>query len=248
MDIIKYKKLTKGRYKIYFDNKEEMILYEEVILRYNLLVYKKIDNTNQKEIEDYNNECLVYHTALDNINKRFKSISDIRDYLYKKDFEKKYIDKVINKLVEQGYLNDEIFAKNYINNQIFISNKGPYKIKRELLSHHINEDIINSMLEIFTIELQEPKIRKIISKFYNSNKSMGGNVLKKKIEHNLVSLGYSYESYKNIINEFDFNNNKEIAKKEYDKLYKRLSKKYEGNELDYMIKNKLYQKGLHYED
>ena len=39
-----------------------------------------------------------------------------------------------------------------------------------------------------------------------------------------------------------------MVKKEYDKLYKKLSRKYSGNELEYKIKEKLYQKGLYYEE
>ena len=34
-----------------------------------------------------------------------------------------------------------------------------------------------------------------------------------------------------------------IISKEYDKLYKKLSLKFDGNKLNYEIKNKLYQKG-----
>ena len=41
---------------------------------------------------------------------------------------------------------------------------------------------------------------------------------------------------------------KDMVKKEYDKLYKKYSKKYKDKELDYIIKQKLYQKGLYYEE
>ena len=46
----------------------------------------------------------------------------------------------------------------------------------------------------------------------------------------------------------EFTDTKDIQKREYDKLYRRLSKKYSGRELEYKIKEKLYQKGLYYED
>ena len=41
---------------------------------------------------------------------------------------------------------------------------------------------------------------------------------------------------------------KRIAKKEYDKLYKKYSTKYEGYQLDKIIREKLYLKGLEYEE
>ena len=45
-----------------------------------------------------------------------------------------------------------------------------------------------------------------------------------------------------LINNYDFNNNSN-AKKIYDDLYKKYSSKYEGYELDMVIKQKMYQKG-----
>ena len=45
-----------------------------------------------------------------------------------------------------------------------------------------------------------------------------------------------------------FDDDSFIAKKEYDKLYKKYSKKYSDKELDYVIRQKLYQKGFKYEN
>ena len=64
----------------------------------------------------------------------------------------------------------------------------------------------------------------------------------------MVNLGYDTLTISKVVNDFDFSNDKDIAKKEYEKLYKKLSRKYEGKELEYKIKEKLYQKGLYYED
>ena len=49
------------------------------------------------------------------------------------------------------------------------------------------------------------------------------------------------------MNNHEFKDDSDIAKKEYEKLYKKLSSKYEGAELEFKIKQKLYQKGLTYE-
>ena len=97
-------------------------------------------------------------------------------------------------------------------------------------------------------QVQLEKIRKVANRLYNSNRNRGGSVLKKKIVNDLVNLGYDTLTISKVIDEFDFTNDKDIAKKEYEKLYKKLSRKYEGKELEYKIKEKLYQKGLYYED
>ena len=73
-------------------------------------------------------------------------------------------------------------------------------------------------------------------------------VLKNKIVNDLINNGYSYDIIQKVINNYEFGNDSLLAKKEYDKLYKKLSRKYSGSELAYKIKEKLYQKGLSYED
>ena len=45
-----------------------------------------------------------------------------------------------------------------------------------------------------------------------------------------------------------FGVNKEIREREYNKIYNKLSKKYSGEELDYKVREKLYLRGLYYED
>ena len=66
--------------------------------------------------------------------------------------------------------------------------------------------------------------------------------------NDLINSGYSLSVINKVISLYEFGNNEDIAKKEYDKLYRKYSRKYSGKELEYKIKEKLYQKGLSYED
>lgn len=248
MKIEKYKKTTKGRYKIYLDDGRELLLYEDVILKFELLLKREILEADIMRVLIANQECDVYHVALESINHRFKSIYDTREFLIKKEYPLEMIGKAIEKLEKQGYLNDRSFAKSYINNQIITTNKGPYKIKRELNEHRVDNLIVDEELIVFEEEQQLEKISKVATRLFNSNRNRGGAVLKKKIVNDLINLGYDMSVISKVIEEFDFSNDKEIAAKEYEKLYKKLSRKYEGKELEYKIKEKLYQKGLYYED
>ena len=71
-------------------------------------------------------------------------------------------------------------------------------------------------------------------------------MLKLKIIKELKNKGFYSEQINLVINDFDFIDNKEIYNKEYNKLKNRLSKKYSGNDLEYQIKIKMYQKGFKY--
>ena len=246
--ILKYKKGTNGRYKLLLDNSMELVLYEEVILYYQLLIKKEIDEKLLIEIDKYNQECDVYYVALKSIQNRFKSVYDLKKYLINKEYPTDLIDKAIDKLLKQGYLNDRSFTKSYINNKIITSSSGPYKIKKELLEKRIDENIIDEELLVFTDEIQESRIKKLIDKGIKTNHTRGGVVLKQKIYNDLKTNGYDISLINKVISTYSFEENNDISKREYEKLYKKYSRKYSGYELKQKIREKMYLKGLSYEE
>ena len=85
MKILKYRRGSNGKYKIVLDTGMELVLYEEVILEYNLLLNKIINEEILVELDKANQECDVYHVALKTLNSRIKSIEDLRFFLIKKE-------------------------------------------------------------------------------------------------------------------------------------------------------------------
>jgi regulatory protein len=247
MNIIKYKKVSNGKYKVELDDGTSLSLYEDVILKYQLLISRKIDDSIIDDINYDNMKYDVYYVALSSIKSRMKSISDLRESLLKKEYPDNFIDEAIDKLINQGYLNDEIFVKSFINNQMVTTSNGPYKIKRELLNRNIDSNIIDDNLEIFTDEEQLIRIEKIINKKLKTNSSRGGYILRTKLFNDLINLGYDSNLINRVLNNISFENDKILAAKEYEKLKKKYSRKYSGDELERVIKEKLYLKGLIYE-
>lgn len=246
MKIIKYRKMAGGKYEVTTD-KMDLVLYEEVILKYNLLITKDIDPLEIENISNDNMYYEVYYSALNSIKSRFRSVYDMRLLLTKKEYPSDMIESVIDKLLVQGYLNDLSFSKAFINNQMITTNKGPNKIKHELLEHKV-DIYIDKELEVFDEDTQLEKIEKLANRFYKSNRNRGGNVLRQKITNDLYNYGYSEKLIDKVLSSFDFSNDSELAKKEYDKLYRKLSRKYSGSELKQKIREKMYMKGLKYEE
>lgn len=248
MKVIKYKKLTNNRYKVYLDDSHELLLYEDVILKYDLLIRKDIDEKLIIEMEKYNQEIDVYYVALNSIKNRYRSVYELKDILIRKEYPIDLVDRAISKLLEQGYLDDRSFCRSFINNQMITTNNGPFKIIRELNEKKVDSNIIDEEISIFTEEEQIPKIKKIIERGIHSNHNRGGVVLKQKIYNDLKNLGYDISLINNIISSYEFGTDLNIARKEYDKLYKKYSRKYSGDELKYKIREKMYMKGLVYEE
>lgn len=248
MKILKYKKKRNGQYEIQLDSGKDLCLYEEVILNFSLLLKKNIDEEELDEILLSNQEYDVYYVALKSLKNRFKSVKELRISLLKKEYPVESVESAIHKLLSQGYLDDRSFAKAYINAQMITTSKGPKKIEKELLEKGVSRDIIVDELAIFTKDEQIIKIEKIANRLVRSNRSRGGIVLRKKIIQDLHNMGYSSSIVEDVLSSIDFGDTKDIAKNETEKLYQRLSRKYSGKELEFKIKEKLYQKGLYYED
>ena len=241
MKILKYKKMSGNRYKVFLEDNTNIILYEDIIIKNELLITKNIDNI--KEIQKQNNNYLVYDIALKYINIKMRCEKEIREYLKKKNIEEHLINDTIIKLKNNGYINDRLYTKSFISDKIRLNKEGLNKIRNELIKLDIDKDIIEDEIsKIDNIDIND-NLEKLIDKKINSNKSYAGDVLKMRLLNEFISKGYNKEDILNILDKKDLNNN-DIYEKEYNKLYNKYSKKYSGNELEYIINNKLYQKGL----
>ena len=61
-------------------------------------------------------------------------------------------------------------------------------------------------------------------------------------------MGFSYEEIHSALQEVKWMNETEILQKEFMKTLLKAKKKYQGKELLYQVKNKLYQKGFSIEE
>ena len=241
MKIEKYKYLGNGKYKINIDN-NEYIIYEDIILKYSILGKEFI---TKKELDSYlkDNEFYeAYYKSLSYIKTRLRSEKEIRKYL-SKDYSNKTIESVIKRLSQEGYINENIYTDAYIIDQINLKVSGPIKIKNDLIKLGISEDIIAKHLQSFTKDEQYKKIRKVIEKEIKLNKNKSEVMLKNKILKSLIDKGFYKEDILSCIEEFEFDD-KKIYEIEYKKAYDKLSKKYSGKELEYKVKEKMYQKGF----
>lgn len=239
MKIIKYKKMSNNKYKVFLDNGENIQLHENIILKYNLLLTKQIEDINK--IKKDNNSYLIYDKVLKYISIKMRCEKEIRDYLKKNEIDN--IDEIIKKLKEQGFINERLYTKSYISDKTRLNNVGPNKIRNDLIKLNIDKNIIEEELSNIDQDDINITLEKLVDKKIKSNKTYAGDVLKQKILNDLINKGYSKESILSILDKKDLNND-DLYEKEYSKLYNKYSKKYSGSELEYFIKQKLYSKGI----
>ena len=240
MKIIKYKKVSNGKYEIILEDNTKIKVYEDIILKENLLWKKEIDDVEEllKKNEDY----AIWDIAYKYLNHHVVSINGMREYLKRKGYQESAIDNVINKLIDKKLLNDEYYTKCYINTQMSLSSDGPLKIMKHLESDGISSDVYLNYLDVNSSIWQE-KIAKYLEKQARINKK-SAYLFRNKMIINLVNLGYEKEMIEHELNKIHIENQDDLKEKEEKKLRTKLSRKYSGEELERKIREKLYQRGF----
>lgn len=186
MKIETFKKLKDNKYKIILDTEEEIILYDDVIVKYNLLVNKELDKNKLKDIANYNSRMDAYYLCIRALNKKMRTKKELFKMLKKFEFEDDVISEIINKLYKDNYLNDERYINAYINDQINLKLIGPNKIRSNLIELGFDIIDINNYLESIDSSVWKEKVNKYIIKKIKSTSNLSATKLKQKIAIDLV--------------------------------------------------------------
>lgn len=204
MKIEKYELTKKNIYNVYLSNGEVLELNGKVITDNELLIKKDIDNELYDKLKRDNTICILVDTSVKYIDRRLRSINELRDYLKNKEEDTIIIEEVIDKLIDYKYLDDDRFTKAFINDKINFTMMGDYKIRKELERYGVDNDIINNNIINIDRSVIIDRIKKIIDKDIRCNKKYSGIILKNKIFNHLITQGYSKEIVIGIINTYDF--------------------------------------------
>ena len=238
MKINKFKKVGKNKYKIIFDN-TDLTLYEDVILKYDLLIKKEVDLDLIDKIIEENKYEDAFETSLSYIEIKMRNRKEIIDYLRKKEFNEKHINYALDKLDKLNLLNDKKYIEAFINDKVNLTLDGPFKIKKSLLSFDLNENDIDNYLNTFGNDVWQEKLNKIINKKKSLMKNKSYTMFINKLKLDLYNMGYDKYMIDNTLMNIEYNSNA------IDKDIEKATKKFK-NDRNKIISS-LMRKGYSYE-
>lgn len=167
----------------------------------------EIDETELARLEGESEYGKLYARALEYCLSRPHSIKEVRDYLQRKTREQRYksrktgeikikpgvsqsiAERVLEKLQEKNYVNDEQFAKWWVENRNQVKGASLRKLRSELASKGVQSSIIDEQLQLVdrndTSELQ-----KVLAKKRNKYDDP------QKLMQYLARQGFSYDDIK----------------------------------------------------
>ena len=154
------------------------------------------------EFSKYYTKAMVYSLA------RPRSTREISDYLYRQTRTKTYLVKgerrerigmapelsqrIINKLIEKKYLNDENFARYWVENRNLKKGISERTLKQELLKKGVSQKIVNTVIEN-SERNDEEELKKVIAKRRHRYESDD------KFIKYLMSKGYQYYQIQEVL-------------------------------------------------
>ncbi|MDF2947304.1 MAG: recX family protein [Bacillales bacterium] len=247
---IEVQKNSNDRFNIYIDrgNGEEFGFGVDsyVLANHQLSKGKVIDDLDLEEIIYSDNIRKAYNKAINFLSSKKRTTNEVRKKLQDDEYQNTVVDEVLNKLINQKYINDEDYSDSYIRTQKKVSKVGPRNIIRDLKDRGIDEHTINQ-----SIENNYPKLEQIenvkyhLSKYIKKYDKLSSRDKKEKSKIALISKGFNFDIIENILLEIDLdeddNNNALIYNlNKYMRKYSNLEEK----EKNLKIKQALYRKGF----
>lgn len=179
------------RYSIFIDGEYTFSFSENELLNTGLRIGQEY---SADELEELRNKAVVdkaYDRTLSLIMRRPRSSWELWDYLKRKDYEQETMETILNMLSDRGYVNDEDFARRWVENRRLLKPTSKRRLVQELRQKRVSDDIIQSVLEADETDEQDV-LRGLIARKRQQTKYQDDL----KLIQYLVRQGYDYGDVK----------------------------------------------------
>ncbi len=197
----------KNRVNVSVDGKYRFSLDLSQVVELAIKIGNEYTETELADLENESQFGKLYMRALEYSLMRPHSQHELGQYLYrktrdtrtktgsiKKGVSKVLTERVYDRIIEKGYVNDEAFARYWVENRQLRKGISKRKLQAELAAKGVNRSIVDSLL-VETERSDEDEIKKIIEK-----KASRYDDEQKLIAY-LARQGFSYDDIKQALDE-----------------------------------------------
>ena len=141
----------------------------------------------------------AYDAAVRYLGARPRSVSEIKRHLRTKRFDDEAQDKAIDQLRAQRYIDDEAFARYWVEQRAEFRPKGQRAIVSELMQKGVARETIDLVLGEADPESESKRAREAIRRPITRWLAMEEPERKRKIHQYLMARGFSYDVIDEVI-------------------------------------------------
>lgn len=190
------------RYNLYLDGSYKFPVSANTVLAAGLHVGLEISEDELLKVQEAAEIGNAHDKALNYLDLRRRSTKEIRDYLYRKDFEPQVIQAVIDRLTRARLLSDEEFARAWVRDRLLLKPKSKRALSSELFAKGIARETADLILSELDSEdelsaLNDSLDRRLRQSKYASRENDD------KLIAALAREGYKYSDIKNCLQQRD---------------------------------------------
>ena len=236
------------RYNIYINENYSFAVDEGTLIKFGLQKGKILE---QLEIDDivYDDEIAkAFNKALNYLSYQMRSEHEVRQKLLSGGSGASVVEEAIRKLERLGFLNDESYSKALLETRKRTAKKGPGAIRQDLMKKGIDKNLQEQVLQGYSHEEQVKLAGELATKQVRSGTGKTPVQVKQKIQDLLLRKGYSFTVVKEVLEHIQIEREDDewgdLVSGQGDKIWRKYSAKFTGNERKNKVKQALYQKGF----
>jgi regulatory protein len=187
---------TKGRYSVFVDEKFAFGISEQGLINSGIRIGTEITKDELEKLSEDAHTDKLYNMALGLIARRPRSEWELQDYLKRKKLDQPTRDKIIKRLRELGYVNDQDFAQRWVENRRLLKPISKRKLILELKQKRIRDDVIQGVMHSDETE-DIQAIKQEITKKRRQTRYSDDT----KLMQYLARQGYGYQDIRRALNE-----------------------------------------------
>jgi len=192
------------RYNLEVDGEFKKGISDTMVLEFGLREGKEISKEELRKVITSEDQNKVKDKALELLGRRLHSRRELEIKLEKKDYPEEQIERTLDKLEKEGYLDNLEFAKELVKLRQERSPKGSIYLKKELYQKGIPEEVIEKVIAEEYPLAREIEIAEIVLK--KKAKSLRGLDFKEKrekLKQFLIQRGFQFEVIGEVMNNLE---------------------------------------------
>lgn len=188
---IRLQKKNRRRANLYLDGQFAMGLSVEVVQDFGLRRGQELDEAQLEALQRAEQQRRAYHDALRLISYRPRSVAEIRRRLERKGYSEAQIEAAVDRLQEIDLLDDQAFARLWVENRLALRPRGRRALYSELRKKGVSSTIIEQVLDdMITAEGEADRALALARKRARALAGLEREVFARRLQGYLARRGY----------------------------------------------------------
>ncbi len=188
------------RFIVTVDEEMEFVLTPEIVLQYGIAPQREFSEEEFQRLLEEDALRQAKDQAMRYLANRPHSRKELFQKMYRKGYRKAVIDQALDQLEKLDLVNDQAFARLFIQDQIKRGGVSRSLLRHKLLEKGIARELIQQLLdELLPPEKEQELAREAAEKYQRTHPNLSGKALREKQVQHLQRLGFPWEQIRMVV-------------------------------------------------